>query len=176
MEIRIRDTGEVMSESQFRSYQKSNDGPSWDETTTEVLELLGADVVFEGPQASGGDQYQYSMRQGVEQVDGKWYTKYVLGPTFTDLPASGDQPAMTASDQEAAYKAQKDAEQATSIRAERDRKLAECDWVILKAVDASADGLGIQLPLVWINYRKALRDVPSQDGFPWNVIWPTKPE
>jgi hypothetical protein len=28
----------------------------------------------------------------------------------------------------------------------------------------------------WKIYRQALRDVPNQDGFPQNVIWPTKPE
>ena len=65
--------------------------------------------------------------------------------------------------------------QAAQVRAERDRLLAECDWVTIKAVDASADGLGIQLPQVWIDYRKALRDIPSQAGFPWTVAWPDKP-
>ena len=173
MEIRIRDTGEVVTESQFRSMHKTTSLPR--QLTEQVLDGLGADVVFEGPQASGGDHYQYSQRSGVEQINGKWYTKYVLGPTFTDRPAEGDQPAMTAAQQEAAYKAQKDAEQAKSVRAERDRLLAECDWVTIKAVDASADGLGIQLPQVWIDYRKALRDVPTQAGFPWTVTWPEKP-
>lgn len=28
---------------------------------------------------------------------------------------------------------------------------------------------------VWIDYRRALLDIPQQDGFPHNVIWPTKP-
>lgn len=25
-------------------------------------------------------------------------------------------------------------------------------------------------------YRQALRDLPDQQGFPHNVVWPTKPE
>jgi len=25
-------------------------------------------------------------------------------------------------------------------------------------------------------YRQALRDIPEQEGFPYNVIWPTKPQ
>ena len=54
-------------------------------------------------------------------------------------------------------------------------RLAECDWVTLKAIDASNDNLGIQLPQVWIIYRQALRDITAQAGFPWNVTWPTKP-
>lgn len=27
----------------------------------------------------------------------------------------------------------------------------------------------------WARYRQALRDVPQQSGFPFNVEWPTKP-
>jgi len=28
---------------------------------------------------------------------------------------------------------------------------------------------------VWIAYRAALRDVPTQSGFPNSITWPTKP-
>jgi hypothetical protein len=28
----------------------------------------------------------------------------------------------------------------------------------------------------WANYRQALRDLPTQAGFPWEVSWPTKPQ
>jgi hypothetical protein len=24
-------------------------------------------------------------------------------------------------------------------------------------------------------YKKALRDVPTQEGFPWNITWPVEP-
>ena len=89
MQIRIRTTGAVMYESEFRAYTKANGGPSWETTTTEVLEALGADVVFEGAQATGGTVYQYSQANGVEQVDGKWYTKYILGPVFIDQVVDG---------------------------------------------------------------------------------------
>ena len=27
----------------------------------------------------------------------------------------------------------------------------------------------------WRKYRQALRDVPLQNGFPWDVTWPTQP-
>jgi hypothetical protein len=169
MEIRLRSTGQVMLESELRQWAKDNNGPSWGVTTPEVLEALGADPVFEGPQASGGTVYQYSQRSGVEQVEGKWYTKYILGPVFVDGET-------TAAEQEAAYKAQKDAEFAKSARDLRARLLAECDWVVAKAVEQNAqDNLGIQVPVVWLNYRQALRDIPSQEGFPYNVSWPTSP-
>lgn len=166
MEIRIRKTGAVMLEDEFRAYQKANGGPSWDRTTDEVLEALGADVVFEGPQATGGDHYQYSVRQGVEQVDGKWYTKYVLGPIFTDTTAE-DGTVTTAAQNEAAYKAAKDAEQAKSVREQRNQKLKDSDWTQL--IDAPVDRQA------WVVYRQELRDISAQTGFPWEVQWPTQP-
>ena len=165
MQVRIRETGAVMYESEFRAYTKANGGPSWDTTTTEVLEALGADVVFEGPQATGGTVYQYSQRDGVEQIDGKWYTKYVLGPVFADTTVDGV--TTTAAEHEAAYKAVKDAEQAFAVRQTRSDKLADCDWT--QVADSPVD------KAVWATYRQALRDITAQSGFPWSVTWPDAP-
>jgi len=162
MQIRTQ-TGAVMYEAEFRAYQKANGGPTWDTTTTEVLEALGADVVFEGPQASGGTVYQYSQRDGVEQISGKWYTKHILGPVFTDGET-------TAAEQEAAYKASKDADQAKSVRTSRDDKLKETDWIVIKNLELNAN-----IPGAWEVYRQALRDIPTQAGFPWTITWPTQP-
>jgi hypothetical protein len=160
MEIRIRETGAVMYIDEFRAYQHTHGGPSWGTTTTEVLDSLGADVVLEGPQATGGTVYQYSQRDGVEQIDGKWYTKYVLGPVFVDGET-------TAAEQEAAYKAQKDAEQAKSVRDQRNTKLSESDWT--QVADAPVD------KDAWATYRQALRDITTQEGFPWTITWPDAP-
>ena len=167
MQIRTQ-TGAVMYESEFRAYTKANGGPSWETTTTEVLEALGADVVFEGAQATGGTVYQYSQASGVEQVDGKWYTKYILGPVFIDQVEDGV--TTTAAEQEVAYKASKDAEQAKSVRSTRDTKLAECDWRVIKASETATT-----LDAAWATYRQALRDVTAQSGFPWTITWPDAP-
>jgi hypothetical protein len=148
-----------MYESEFRAYQKANGGPSWETTTDEVLEALGADVVLEGPQATGGTVYQYSQRDGVQELAGKWYTKYILGPVFTDGET-------TAAEQEAAYKAMKDAEQAKSVRTTRNDKLAETDWRYRRDQTTTPE---------WDAYCQALRDVPSQAGFPWTIVWPDAP-
>ena len=160
MQVRIKSTGQVMYEAEFRAYQQANGGPSWETTTTEVLEALGADVVFEGPQATGGTVYQYSQASGVEQIDGKWYTKHILGPVFTDGET-------TAAAQEAAYKALKDTEQAKSVRSSRTEQLRECDWTQIN--DSTAD------KAAWATYRQALRDIPAQNGFPFTIEWPTSP-
>jgi hypothetical protein len=155
-----------MYEAEFRTHIKANGGPSWDTTTPEVLEALGADVVFEGPQATGGTVYQYSQAAGVEQVDGKWYTKHILGPVFTDTTVDGV--TTTAAENETAYKAAKDAEQAKSVRSERGEKLKDSDWT--QVADAPVD------KDAWATYRQALRDVTGQEGFPWTITWPTQPE
>jgi hypothetical protein len=154
-----------MFESELRAWLQQTDGPSYDTLTPEVMEAIGVDPVFEGPQASGGTVYQYSQRDGVEQISGNWYTKYILGPVFTDSTVDGV--TTTAAEAEAAYKATKDAEQSASIRTSRNDKLASCDWTQL--ADSTAD------KTVWATYRQSLRDVTAQDGFPWNVTWPEAP-
>lgn len=53
------------------------------------------------------------------------------------------------------------------VRDERDRKLAETDWMALSDVTMSAE---------MTTYRQALRDITAQAGFPHSITWPTKPE
>ena len=68
------------------------------------------------------------------------------------------------------------AEVEASVRATRNDKLAVTDWVTSKAVEQDAqDGLGVKIPLAWLNYRQALRDITKQEGFPYSVTWPTEP-
>jgi hypothetical protein len=160
MEIRLKSTGQVMYEGELRSYLAANDGPSYDQLTPEVMEAIGVDPVLEGPQATTTPPYQYSQRSGVEQIDGQWFTKYIAGPVFVDGET-------TAAEQEAAYKAQKDTEQAKSARESRKTKLSECDWT--QVADAPVD------KTTWATYRQALRDVTTQSGFPWTIDWPVAP-
>lgn len=160
MEVRVRSTGAVMFDHEFRKLQTGLGFPV--DITEAVLNEWGADIVFEGPQASGGTVYQYSMRDGVREIEGKWYTNYILGPVFTDTAATDTQPAKTAAENEADYRAMKDAEQAANVRNQRTEMLKDCDWVVTKAIDQNAqDSLGIQIPVVWVTYRQALRDLPS---------------
>ena len=167
MTIRIRSTGQLMQDSEFRMLLKAEANAAWKAPalTQEILNIIGADPVFEGPQASGGTVYQYSQYDGIEQIDGKWYTKYILGPIFTDTTQDGV--TTTAAEAEAAYKAMKDAEQAANVRTSRNDLLAKCDWTQI------ADST-VNKP-VWATYRQALRDVTAQDGFPWSVTWPEQP-
>lgn len=158
MGYRLQTTGEYFpTDHAMRGTIPSTPAP----VTIECMEANGVDPVFEGPQATGGTVYQYSQFGGIEQIDGKWYTKYVLGPIFTDNESQ------TAAEQEAAYKARRDAEQGDNIRSTRNRMLSESDWTQLE--DSPVD------KAAWATYRQALRDVPTQEGFPWTVQWPEKP-
>lgn len=60
-----------------------------------------------------------------------------------------------------------DEEKATDIRRQRDSLLSATDW------RASTD---LTLSTEWATYRQALRDVPSQAGFPNTIVWPSEPE
>lgn len=57
-----------------------------------------------------------------------------------------------------------------NVRAERNLRLADCDWTQLTDSPFDQDG-----KLAWQLYRESLRMVPEQSGFPWNVDWPVKP-
>lgn len=148
MEIRIRETGQVMFESEFRSLYPNTSLP---QLTKEVLDDLCADVVFEGPQAQP-TRYQVAFRDGVEQIGDKWFTKY----SVKDIDDEG--------------KAAKDAEHAKSIRSDRNQRLKDCDWTQLADATLSEETIA-----EWAVYRQALRDIPSQAGFPWEIVWPTQP-
>ena len=56
--------------------------------------------------------------------------------------------------------------QSKQVRAERDRLLAETDYLALSDVTMSD---------AWKTYRQNLRDIPAQSGFPNSVTYPTKP-
>ena len=53
-----------------------------------------------------------------------------------------------------------------SVRNQRDLLLAESDWTQCADISQATKDK-------WAPYRKALRDVPQQAGFPFDVIWPT---
>ena len=67
------------------------------------------------------------------------------------------------------------------LREERNKRLAECDWIVTKYAE-----YGYNIPKEWRAYRQALRDLPSISYRPElngngtlkmdSVAWPTPPE
>jgi hypothetical protein len=142
---RIRATGQVATQGEVRGLYANTSFPKT--WSPELVEELGLDVVFESPTPTT-TVYQTAFKDGVEQVAGKWVWKWSISEMDDDA------------------KAAKDAEVAKNVRTTRDAKLAETDWTALSDVTMSPEMAA---------YRQALRDVPSQESFPHNVIWPEKP-
>jgi hypothetical protein len=135
-----------MYEGEFRAMHSNTSMPP--QLTETLINDLGADVVFEGPQAQP-TRYQVGFADGVQQIDGKWYTKYSVADIDAEAIAA------------------KDTEQAKAIRSQRTDKLKGSDWT--QVADAPVD------QAAWATYRQALRDITAQPGFPWDTQWPDAP-
>ena len=83
--------------------------------------------------------------------DGKVYTRRV-----TDMT----------SDERAAVVTAANAATAQRNRGERDKRLASCDWVVTKSLEA-----GGAVPSEWSTYRTALRDITTHANWP-NLNYP----
>ena len=143
---RIKSTGEIKSQGDVRKMFPNVSLPRvWDEG---VLNYLGVDPVFESPTPTT-TRYQTAFKDGVEFKSDKWMWKWVVSEMDDEAKASLD------------------ATQAKSVREQRNKLIAECDWT--QVADAPVD------KEAWATYRQALRDVPTQAGFPWDVTWPEAP-
>lgn len=58
-------------------------------------------------------------------------------------------------------------EMAASVRQERTKKLADCDWTQVADAPVNRDA--------WAVYRQSLRDITAQAKFPVEVDWPEPP-
>ncbi len=70
----------------------------------------------------------------------------------------------------AAERLEADARKAEDLRHERGLFLMRSDHTQLPDAPPAIDRAA------WAAYRQALRDLPQQAGFPWQVTWPTPPE
>lgn len=141
-EYRIRETGEIVTNlaAQFPNTSLPVS------LTQDDFDALGIDPVFEAPQPEH-TQFQVVYRDGVEQIEGKWYTKY--GVSDMDQEAID---ALTAAQWE-------------SVRAIRNTKLADCDWTQLPDNPLTAEQRA-----EYAARRQWWRDVTDQPD-PWNIQW-----
>lgn len=151
MEIRNRSTGAVVTVDTLKSENPNTSFPK--PITDEILDAYGYDLVHEGQQPNVSGPYAQTVREGEEEIEGTWYSKFVV--------------VTRTAEEETAYRAAVDAQAAVDVRRDRDQKLADTDWTQL--ADSSANATA------WGTYRQALRDLPSTEGFPHNVTWPTEP-
>lgn len=96
-------------------------------------------------------------------------------PTYVDQKAFRLKPIFSLDDKDEpilSYESEPiDADTAgLSIRGVRDRLIAATDWVVTRSAET-----GEPVPANYLAYRQALRDLPSQAGFPYDYIWPEHP-
>jgi hypothetical protein len=108
MEIRIRETGEVVTERGFRGLHPNVSFPAAIDAAT--LDAFGADEVHETPPPPV--LLTQKVERGLEQVNGRWQYAWLI----TDLPAEEAALAL------AAVKAQAIAANTAAIQAELDRQ------------------------------------------------------
>ena len=68
--------------------------------------------------------------------------------------------------EEATFASDANTRASVNVREERNRLLAETDYLALSDVTMSD---------AWKTYRQNLRDIPAQSGFPNSVTYPNKP-
>lgn len=167
MEYRVRDTGEIVSQAEFIARNPHMTPPVvWG---VEWCDFCGIDPVFESPAPTVGE-LEIASRSGVEQdPKGNWVHAWVVVPMFADKLLD-DGSTLTKQAQEEAYLAAKRDEKATAARAQRDRLLAETDWLVIRAAET-----GVAMTPEQSAYRQALRDITTQEGFPLTIEWPVLP-
>ena len=168
--IRIRETGDVVTETTFRIMHKKTRPVLEPTLTAERLDGLGADAVTESAEADATPPYEYSFRSGVAQdSNDNWITVNSVGPVFTEY-TDDDGNVQSVDAQTTAYRARIDAEAAESARDVRTRLLAESDWTQM-----ADTALTTEKKAEWATYRQSLRDLPDASGWPHTHTLPTKP-
>ena len=104
-DFRIRETGEVVSDSEFRLRNKHTSFPRIIDEP--LQDQFGIDMIFEGPQKQGPPPYSHTYRDGIECIKGKWYTKY-------SIKQQDKEPI--------------DEQRAVGVRLTRDNLIKESDW------------------------------------------------
>lgn len=123
--------------------------------TTDFAANLPVGYVRVLPAGRPAEDELKTIREGLPcLIDGQWVQTWVQDDRFDAQELQ-------------AYQAQQLQRLEQQVRDRRNGLLDECDWTQLD--DAQVD------KAVWAAYRQALRDVPSQAGFPSVVVWPTKP-
>lgn len=97
---------------------------------------------------------QKTEQKDPEYVDGKW----VVGYNVVDIP----QEELDATAEGIRIEAE------NSVRNQRNNLLRESDWTQLPTGPLTQEQKD-----AWETYRQKLRDVSNQEGFPFDIIWPT---
>jgi len=141
--------GDLFAENPNTNFPSTNLIALFPQTTAAVVdgyELVECRRIF----TESYDSENYRLGDwAASNENGEWVTRQTLLP-LTD-----------------ADKAQVRYAKRAEMRYMRNQLLTASDWTQLS--DASVD------KAAWAVYRQALRDVPAQAGFPFNIQWPEQP-
>ena len=169
MEYRIQSTGELKSQGEVRRMHSNTSLPKvWD---ANVCTALGIDPVLAAPKPETTG-YTQAVRDGATQdANGNWVQAWSVVDMFSDY-TDEDGVTTTKAEHEAVYQADLDAKAAKSVRTQRDAKLEESDWMVIRSAET-----GVALDSNWATYRQALRDIPDHANFPYltDEDWPVSP-
>jgi len=156
MLIRVRSTGAVMYEDEFRTYMSQTTGASWNQTTDAILNELGADPVLNGPYPSCGT-YQYVISGPVVEVAGQWFTSFIV------------------EDMNAEQIAAKNAELAANNKTQATTILTNTDWTsIADVADPAKSNPYLMNQAEFIAYRSTVRNIAVNPTF--DAVFPTQPQ
>lgn len=156
MLIRVLSTGAVMYEPEFRTYMSETTGASWNQTTVEILNELGADPVLNGPYPTCGT-YQYVVSGPVVEVDGQWFTSFIV------------------EDMDAEQIAAKNEELAQQNKTKAVDILNATDWTsIADVADPEKSNPYLMNQAEFISYRSTIRNIAVNPTF--DAVFPTQPQ
>lgn len=113
---------------------------------------------------AAGDKKAVFVRENITQIDDEYECDEFVAKVNANVEITASLVKMV--------KEKVIQEEAKAVRAKRNQLLAESDKEVLP------DRLNKNSALfkAWSDYREALREIPEQEGFPFDVIFPEKPE
>ena len=145
--------------------EKNDVNSGWDEIPypSSAAELVGVQISHKSRTA-----HDNKMRQIIQQLvaaEPELYREKAINDE------SGNKIATTVEEIPQPTEEEKRAKKEAEVRAKRDYLISQTDYLLQPDYPISAEDLEKVKA-----YRQALRDIPEQEGFPNDVVWPEEPE
>ena len=145
-DLQILETQDIIKENPNVSFPNK----SW---TNDILNPFGyAELKDDGVRPSV-TRYQRFKLGTPENRKGEWYKTFIIEDMSPSEIESMDQ------------------QKKTEVLSSRNQLLVASDWTQLPDV-----ALTDEKKLEWAEYRQKLRDITTQDEYPWKVNWPYSPK
>ena len=166
MLYRVKATGEVKTQGEVRGLFPNTSLPAvW---TTDTLEFLGVDPVFNAPQPTPSDLQSVAMQGVVQDDKGNWIENWVLVDKFNTYTKE-DGTVVTKEEQETAHLAKLDADAKKVVKDKASALLTASDFYDLPNTANKITNIADI-----VAYRDSLRAIalnPTKDA-----VFPTKPD